>query len=229
MFPAFLMPNLGYAVASINYRLTSEAPFPAQIDDCWSAIDWLVAHQSRYGLDTSRIGLWGGSSGAHLALLMGLGYPKVRAANCKGEIRAVCDWCGPTNLMSISREYPLQAAVSKKRMDECIRKLIGADPQIRPQLAKAASPMTYLHSKETSLLIMHGDQDEIVPLSQSQELSRKLTAAGAKCEFIVVPGGNHDFYTFDREKQVGQFFDKTVKPNCASVEKKKTGRSSSAK
>lgn len=229
MFPAFLMPNLGYAVASINYRLTNEAPFPAQIDDCWSAVDWLVANRSRYGLDTTRIGLWGGSSGAHLALLMGLGYPKVRAADCKGEIKAVCDWCGPTNLMSISREYSPQAAASKKRMDECIKKLIGADPQSRPKLAMVASPMTYLHNKGACYLVMHGDQDEIVPLSQSKDFSRRLTAAGAKCEFIVVPGGKHDFYTFDREKQVGNFFDKTVKPSYASVEKKITAHSSTAK
>lgn len=219
MFPAFLLPNMGYAVASINYRLTPEAPFPAQIDDCWSALDWLVKNHKLYGLDQTRIGLWGGSAGGHLALLAGLGYRIERVPGCKVKIKAVCDWCGPTDLTSICQEYPARETIAKNSMARYIQELIGADPKARPDLAKAASPVTYLRGKAPPCLIMHGDIDEVVPLMQSKVFSERLLANGGKCEFLVVPGGRHDFYSFDLERHVGQFFDKTVKYNTSNGEK----------
>jgi acetyl esterase/lipase len=217
MFPNFLLPNMGYAVASINYRLASEAPFPAQIDDCWSAIDWLIANHKLYGIDETRIGLWGGSAGGHLALLAGLGYRLERAPGCRGKIKAVCDWCGPTDLTTICQEYPASAAGTKTSMHRYIQQLIGADPKSRVDLLKAASPMTYLHASGPPCLIMHGNRDDVVPLTQSKRFSERLLAKGGLCKMIVVPGGKHDFYSYDLEKQVGQFFDKTVKFSSNNV------------
>src|SRR5262249_31285172 len=193
MFPAFLLPDMGYAVASINYPLTSEAPFPAQIDDCWSALDWLIKNQKLYGFDETRIGMWGGSAGGHLALLAGLGYRVERVPTCRAKIKAVCDWCGPTDLTTICREYPASETIAKNSMAGYIQQLIGADPKARPDLVKAASPVTHLHPQGTPFLIMHGDRDEVVPLTQSKVFSKKLLTNDGKCELLIVPGGKHDF------------------------------------
>src|SRR5262249_43214533 len=77
-FPVYLLQTKGYAVASINYRRSSQAPFPAQVNDCKDAINWLVKNKAAYGLDGSRIGLWGSSTGGHLAALIGLGYGEAK-------------------------------------------------------------------------------------------------------------------------------------------------------
>lgn len=214
MFPVFLLPSMGYAVASINYRLTDEAKFPAQIDDCWLALNWLLSKHAQYGLDPNRIGVWGGSAGAHLAALMGLGYPPKTAA--ASAVKAVCDWCGPTDLVAIGEKYPA-SSLEKQRMEKYITKLLGPDLKLHPEIAKAASPMTYLRANAPPFLIMHGDADPIVPVSESISFCKKLVERGTPCELVVIRGGKHDFYSPDREKQVGEFFDKAFKAHRAKA------------
>jgi acetyl esterase/lipase len=211
MFPAFLLPTKGYAVASINYRLSEDAVFPAQIDDCRAAIDWLISKSKLYGLDQSRIGVWGGSAGAHLAALLGLGYGENTTSTNNRKVKAVCDWCGPTDLTTICHQYPDGASCDEGKMRSMITRLLGMAPEDCPHLARQASPSTYIDSSAPPFLIMHGDKDPTVPLVQSKIFSQRLIARGVDCSFVVVHGGKHDFYSFEMEKQVVQFFDKSLK------------------
>jgi acetyl esterase/lipase len=211
MYPAFLLPVNGYAVASINYRLTSEATFPGPLDDCRKAIDWLVANSKRFGLDSNRIGVWGGSAGGHLAALLALGYRDNPSSAGFGKVRAACDWCGPADLTEICRQFPAGQPSHEKLMRGMVTKLLGATPEARPDLAKLASPAAYVHANAPPFLIMHGDKDPTVPPIQSKILSEKLKANGDDCTYLVIKGGDHNFYSLEREKLVIDFFNRTLK------------------
>jgi len=211
MFPLYLLPRHGYAVASINYRLSTEAPFPAQIEDCRAAIYWLVKNASTYGLDEKRIGLWGSSAGGHLAALIGLGYGERRSSDMRPKIKAVCDWCGPSNLVTICDQYQGKAANYRPRMKLSIRCLLRARAGNYAKLARQASPTTYVNKRAPAFLLMHGKLDQVVPVAQSIDFSRKLRSRGVDCTLVVLPKEGHDFYSLAREVQVIQFFDRELK------------------
>ena len=146
-FMAFQVPfnNNGYAVASINYRLTREAPYPAQIEDCKIAISWLRSHAKVFKLDPNRIGVWGISAGGHLAALLGTtsdteNHQWESPANVSSSVQGVCDWCGPTDLATIS-----QQAGSNYVLSHSVRQLLGGTPEEKPDMAKEASPVNYVH------------------------------------------------------------------------------------
>jgi acetyl esterase/lipase len=176
----------GFAIASINYRLSGEASWPAQIYDCKAAIRWLRANGAKYHLDTKKIGVWGTSAGGHLVALLGTtnGVKSLEGneGNLKqsSEVQAVCDWFGPTDfvLMENRAKAPQQGII----------KFLGGT---NLELAKAASPMTYVSSKAPPFLIIHGDQDPLVPLAQSQIFNDALKKAGVDTTLRVVEGGGH--------------------------------------
>jgi len=189
----------GFAVASLNYRLVSEAPFPAQLDDCKKAISWLCENADKYGIDKNRIGVWGASAGGHLALLLST------ADNAK-NVKAVCDWCGPSDLITFAEQS--KGVYSNANVSESnpFKKLLGGLPKDKEALAKQGSAVFHVDKKNAPLLMMHGDADQVVPLSQSQEMKDALDKVGARSEFVIVKGGGHDFFTADNEARVLRFF-----------------------
>jgi acetyl esterase/lipase len=212
MFPTVLLHAHGYATASINYRLSPKDKFPAQIVDCKAAVGWLRSHASSLNLDPNRIGVWGASAGGHLAALLGTtGDARAPAwaapsAGSSNRVDAVCDWCGPTDLITIVSQGGL-----KNRIIHAVSSLLGAHPWLRPDLAKEASPITYVHKGCPPFLIMHGDQDPLVPPGQSKQLTDALKAHGVDCSWQLIPGASHNFYSIENEKKVMQFFDRTLK------------------
>ncbi len=203
--------DCGYAVASLNYRLTHEAPYPAQMIDCKKAISWLRSHARLLRLDGNRIGVWGISAGGHLAALLGTTCDTTTHAwespeNVSSGVQAVCDWCGPTDLKTIS-----QQAGSSYVLDRAVKQLLGGSPQEKPELAEEASPTSHVHKSCPPFLIMHGQKDSIVPLEQSKELAKALKGARTKCTLETIYGADHNFASAKTVNRVIQFFDLVLK------------------
>ncbi|MEP6751005.1 MAG: alpha/beta hydrolase, partial [Bacteroidota bacterium] len=191
----------GYALASIDYRYSTTAPFPAQIQDCNQAVQFLYDHAGKYRLDKNKFALIGFSAGGHLASLLGLSsnnnitafYPAGKKPSFK--ISTVLDFYGPSDF-NILAGFP-DTSVNNERNPVSI--LLGALPLKRPDLAKIASPVTYVDKNDPPFLIVQGEKDESVPYTQSVMLQSWLNIAGVKNELIIVPGAPHYGIMFDAE------------------------------
>lgn len=184
----------GIAIASIQYRLSGTARYPAQLDDCRAAVQWLRTNGARYGIDPRRIGASGESAGGHLASLLG-------TVEGVSSIRAVCALYPPTDLVALGRMYE-----DPKRPSD-IDKLLGGPIEEKLGLAKEASPVDHVTSSSPPFLIFHGADDTLVPLAQSRELRRRLQRAGVESRLIVVPGKGH-WFLLDQSQiaEVARFF-----------------------
>lgn len=210
---ATFLAQEGFAVASIEYRLTDVAQWPAQINDCYAATRWLRANGKRFGIDSKHIGAWGGSAGGHLAALMGTRSFGKR--EFESNVDAVCDWYGPSDLLTMPPNN-----VSEKRTVEQVAnsngaKLLGATVRKVPDLAKDASALYRVSSQAPPFLIMHGSEDPGVPIEQSKRLHEALQDAGVDSTFVVVVGAGHggkEFQTDEVRKTVIDFFNRTLKP-----------------
>jgi acetyl esterase/lipase len=210
----------GFAMASIDYRLSTEAIFPAQLHDVRAAIRWLRAHADKYGLDGRQIGLWGSSAGGHLAALAGLIGSSVLEGEAvehpdqPADVQAVVDGYGPVDFLQIDPHRDLagppsddpesiQLPPSKRSVDpdsfESL--LIGAPIGERPDLVRAASPLTYARPGAPPFLILHGLSDTAVPAHQSELLYTALAAHRNDVTLYLVAGLGHGFLNrndFDR-------------------------------
>ena len=213
--PALLLPARGYALASINYRLTDAGPFPIQIEDCRAAVRWLRANAAKYRVDPDKIGAWGPSAGGHLVALLGTAADEKQWDNVgqyvgvSTRLQAVCDYYGPTDFL---------AAIEAGVTDATDAKLLGGPPNEKRDVAKKASPVTYVSRDDPPFLIVHGDLDRTVPLEQSQILFDKLKLAGVDATLLVVKNGKHGNWGSDVEPDQQQirdavfsFFDKHLK------------------
>lgn len=189
----------GYAFASIDYRYSTDAIFPAQIQDCNQAVSWLYANAERYHIDKNKIALVGFSAGGHLASLLALSNNNnVRQFSHDGKqvpfkIKAVVDFYGPSNFLAFTP--PTEA---ENPADE-IARLLGATILERPDLATLASPTTYVDANDPPFLIFHGEKDESVPYTQSVLLRSYLRHVNVKSELTVVPNAPHYGEMFDVE------------------------------
>lgn len=197
----------GYAVASIDYRYSTAAVFPAQIQDCNKAIAFLFENAAQYHLDKSRIALIGFSAGGHLASLLALsGNNHVKAFYPDGKkpgfkIKLCLDFYGPADFSLLNDSDP-KSPVSL---------LLGATATGRPDLAKTASPITYVDKNDPPFLIVQGEKDQSVNPEQSKLLSARLKNDGVDNELIIVPGAPHYGVMFDAEyirKSIFVFLDK---------------------
>lgn len=187
----------GYALASIDYRFSTQAVFPAQMLDCNAAISFLVDNADKYGLDTERIIVMGFSAGGHLASMVGLAKNNevdaffIPGSNTDFSIRGVVDFYGPADLT-------LFPGANDAKSPEGI--LIGAAPLDRPDLAKVASPVSYVDENDPPFLIIHGEKDDLVSPRQSHLLSSWLKVKGVPNELIIVKGAPHFGPMFDVEE-----------------------------
>ena len=210
--PAVFLTAKGYAVASINYRLSQHAVFPAQIEDCKAAIRWLRANADKYHLDADHIGVWGSSAGGHLVAMLGTTGNVKELEGTGGNldqfsrVQCVVDWFGPTDMTTMGRQAD--------KPDTPVAKLIGGPVQENLEKARKASPMTYVGKDSAPFLIMHGDQDNTVPLQQSEVLAEALKKAGVEARLVVIKGNGHggpDFNSPENRKMIEDFFAKHLK------------------
>ncbi|HYO84429.1 MAG TPA: alpha/beta hydrolase [Bryobacteraceae bacterium] len=215
--PALFLITKGYAVASISYRLSQDAIFPAQIRDCKSAIGWLRAHADMYGYDASRVGVWGASAGGHLAALLGTsgGVAELEARNgstpLSSRVHAVVDYFGPTDLPAMSK-FP--GKMDHDAPDSPESQLLGGPVQQKKDKAARANPITYVSRDDPPFLIVHGDADPLVPMNQSELLDAALRTAGVPVTFRRLSGAGHggpQFETPEILDQITRFFDAHLK------------------
>jgi len=189
--------NSGFALASIDYRYSTQAVFPAQIQDCNQAVSFLYDNADKYGLDRKRFAIMGFSAGGHLASLQGLSKNNnveaffMPGTNKSFHFKAVVDFYGPSDLL-------LFPGNDDPKSPESL--LIGAAPLARPDLAKAASPVTYVDKDDPPFLIIQGEKDEQVSPKQSRLLSAWLNLAGVQNELIIVKDAPHYGSMFDVEE-----------------------------
>jgi acetyl esterase/lipase len=187
----------GFALASIDYRFSTQAVFPAQMLDCNRAISFLYDNADKYGFDKTRFALMGFSAGGHLASMVGLSKNNnvdtffLPGSTKSFNFKAVIDFYGPAELI-------LFPGASDEKSPEGL--LIGAAPLARPDLAKAASPVTYVDKNDPPFLIIHGEKDDLVSTKQSQLLSAWLTVVGVQNELIIVKDAPHFGVMFDADE-----------------------------
>jgi acetyl esterase/lipase len=183
----------GFAVASVRFRDTSIAVFPAHLEDTKTAIRFLRSQAPRYGYQADRIGIWGTSSGGHTAALVGLTAGLFNTGDYVGfsdQVSAVADFYGPTDLPHMD-DFP--GAMQHNAPDSPESRLIGGPLAQHPDRAVAASPVTYVSSRPTlpPFLIIHGDSDSKVDFDQSARLYLALREAGQAAELYAVRGADH--------------------------------------
>jgi acetyl esterase/lipase len=190
--PVSWLAAKGYAVASLDFRLLPEHPWPAQIEDPIAAFRWLRKESGKYGYDTERSAAMGGSSGGHVVALWGtLTLPP------EDKVKAVVDWYGPTDLLTMPPNV-----LSEKRTRAELAKangalLLGGIVMDQPEKAKAVSALHQVTRDDVPFLIMHGAADTSVPVDQSERLHAALKAAGVESTLKQLPGVGHGGKEFD--------------------------------
>ncbi len=213
----------GYAVASINYRLSGHAVFPAQIDDCKAAIRWLRAHAKEYSLDPQRFGVWGSSAGGHLVALIGTSGDVNETdvgpnMDQSSGVQAVCDYYGPTDF-TVFVTTPGYESHATDASPEA--KLIGGAVMQNKDKAARVNPITYVSKGDPPFLIVHGDKDPTVPINQSQLLFDALKKSEVSVHFHTIHGAGHGgpgFSGKNIDDMVSQFFAERLKTSSAKVE-----------
>jgi len=216
--PAVTLVQDGYAVASIDYRLTTTAPFPAQIEDCKAAVRWLRANASTYHLDPDHIGVWGHSAGGHLAALLGTSGG-VRELEGTGDnmsyssrVQAVCVVSGPGDLLQLYRAATGPSGTEMNpKVKPALEALIGVPVEENKTKAMAASPITYVSKDDPPFLIIHGEIDSTVPVSQAESFAAALKAAGVETTLEIAPGRGHGAGGPKFQPMIKAFFDKYLK------------------
>jgi acetyl esterase/lipase len=213
--PDYLLKS-GYAMASVEYRLSIEAPFPAMVYDIKAAIRFLRGQADHYGYRKDKIIIWGSSAGGHLAALVGTTNENPELEGTLGDypnesssVQAAIDFYGPTNFLTIlSQSTPHGISVRAP----ALALLLGKPVEQAEDLAKLASPVYQVDKSDPPILIIHGDQDNQVPINQSIELKEVYDQNGLDAQFVVVHSAGHSdplFYT-DKYMNIVKSFLKRV-------------------
>ena len=207
----------GFAIASVNYRLSTQAVFPAQVHDIKAAIRFLRAIAGMYHINADKVVIIGSSAGGHLAALVGVTNGVKDLEGTVGEhldqssdVQGIVSFYGASNLQTIlaqstpkGREFRIPA----------LKLLLGDTPDKKPGLAKLASPVAHLDKNDPPLLLIHGDADPQMPPQQSDELAQGYRELGLPVTLIVMPGSRHggaEFYDDERTAIVSKFLDKVL-------------------
>ena len=192
--PLEFLPQ-GYAVASIGYRLSSDAKFPAQVEDCKAAIRWLRGNAARFALDPQRFAVFGESAGGYLAAMLGTTgdvkeFDVGEHLEQSSRVQAVIDFYGPTDFLQNA------FAIASAKTPEAL--LIGGPILDNQDKAAKANPVAYVTSDDPPFLIVHGDADKLVPYNQSELLEAALKKVNVPVAFHTVKGGGHGGFSDDR-------------------------------
>jgi acetyl esterase/lipase len=189
--------NTPYAGASLNYRLTDQAQWPAQIYDCKAAIRWLRAHAQEYNLDPEKIAVFGISAGGHLVSMLGVsgGVKELEGELGKhldqsSRVTCVLDFCGPSDFLTFGGKGSI---IDPDDPKGALAKLIGGPLKDRKEEGRKASPVTYITSDDAPFLIIHGDKDTLVPYAQATEVETALKAAHVPAILLTGTDGGHVF------------------------------------
>jgi acetyl esterase/lipase len=202
----------GYAVASVDYRLSTQAKFPAQIHDLKAAIRFLRGHGGQWSVSSKKIVIAGDSAGAHLAALVGVSNGSAELEGDVGsdrtessDVQGIISFYGAANLTTILKQStPHGLNVRVPALDL----LLGGQPDELPAIARLASPVFHVDRHDPPLLLLHGDQDPQMPINQSHELYGAYKMVNAPVQFEVVHGAAHGgavFYDTDRLAVVKKF------------------------
>ena len=209
--PGLALVAKGYSLASVKYRFSQDAIFPAQIEDCKAAIRWLRAHAGENGYDPHRIAAWGASAGGHLTALLAV-TGKVRDFDVgenldqSSAIQCAVDWFGPTDFPAYDPAIPVEM-VQRENPNSVLAQLFGGPVSRKLELAKRASPVTWATKEAAPTLIMQGTKDPLVPLDQSQRLADRLKAAGAEVVLDVIDGAGHGGPQFTTPEKLAEIAD----------------------
>lgn len=214
--PALAALDRGYAVVSVNYRLSGEAHWPAQINDVKGAIRFLRANAETYGIDPTRIAVWGDSAGGDLAALLGTsGGVDVLADPGQGnpaesdQVQAVVDWFGPIDYVRLEAQYAGVAGSNRVGPNSPQAQLFGAPVSAWPEKMRAANPETYITPDDPPFLIEHGTSDGVVPVEQSKEFAAELTGrlGSEKVTLRLLEGAGHMDAAFMTDENIGFVLD----------------------
>jgi acetyl esterase/lipase len=222
--PVTSMATRGYIVASVEYRFSQKALFPAQIQDCQAAIRWLRANQVRYHIDPDHVGVVGSSAGGHLSALVGTAGGKGAFAFIGGNdtqsdrVQAVCNYYGPADFGSVMQQAAddpnIRNIFKFNTATDPYSSLIGSSLDSDPAKTSAVSPVHYVSADNPPFLILHGTYDALVPYAQSVELADALKAKGVEVWLQKLPGSGHGGPAFSKPAVgmlIQNFFDKHLK------------------
>jgi acetyl esterase/lipase len=213
LLPPFVATG-NFVGVSVGYRLTDVAPFPAQIHDCKAAIRYVRANAEKLGIDPSKIGVWGSSAGGHLVSLLGTSSEtdgvegELGTKGVSSRVACVVDYCGPS-------DFPNFELTSGARGP--ITKLLGGLPVDKPEIAKQASPITYVSKDDPPFLIVHGTADATVPFDQAVRFHAAQKQAGIDSTFIRIENGGHGIGGREIDARVRAFFEKHLLGKSTSV------------
>ena len=201
-----------YAGISIGYRLTDEAPWPAQIHDCKAAIRWIKAHAKDHGLDPGKIAVWGTSAGGHLVSMLGTSGDVKELEGTLGKnldqdskVTCVVYFFGPEDFLTMVRQ---PSTIDRtKGNDYPEAKLLGGPVPEREAIAREASPVTHVSPGDAPFLTAHGTKDPLVPFAQAEELHAALQKAGVPSLLQEMTNAGHGFKSPLLDERVKQFLD----------------------
>jgi acetyl esterase/lipase len=182
----------GIAVASVDYRLSGEATWPAQLHDAKAAVRWLRSRADELGIDPGRIAAWGESAGGHLAELLGLVTDPalegdVGIVGTSSAVSVVVAWYAPSDVAAVASDLgadPLDPATREAQ-------LLGAPAPEVPDLAAQASPISHVSPDAPPFLLLHGHADRLIPCAQSERLYDALVEAGVEAELDLYEDADH--------------------------------------
>jgi len=218
--PVLYLVTNGFAVASLQYRFSQDAIWPAQAYDCKAAIRFLRANAGKFHLDPDRFGVGGESAGGHLAAFVGVsGEAKemegdLGITNVSSRVQAVVDWFGPTDLALMGQQAGPHSFIRHDATNSPESLLLGGPVQERRDLARTANPLTYVNRDNPPFLIMHGDNDQLVPLAQSVILAKALIDAGVEVTMKTIHGAGHEgpqFRNAENQRLVEDFLAQKLK------------------
>jgi acetyl esterase/lipase len=221
LIPMLAGLSRGYAIVSVNYRLSWEATFPAPVHDVKTAVRWIRGNAAAYGFDPQRIAAWGGSAGGYLALMLGLssGVPELEDlhagyAQQPSSVQAVVDWFGPTNFLKMDQQLAEsglgpEAGMEHSGPDSPESLLLGGTITEIPEKVRAANPETYIGDQAAPALIQHGTRDLVVPVQQSMGVAAKLKKAlgDEQVHLDLLAGAGHGGPQFGRPENLERVFD----------------------
>ena len=207
----------GYAGASLNYRLSQHAIFPAQIEDVKAAVRWLRANAETYRLDPNRFAAWGSSAGGHLVAMLGTAgdvkeFEVGENLEVSSRVQAVVDYFGPTDFLQMDT-HRLPDGLVHDAPDSPESQLVGGAIQEHQDRVARANPVTYVSKDAPPFLIVHGNKDPLVPYQQSVLLNDALKKAGVPVTFYKVEGGGHGWFKDPKAPELTKvFLEQHLKP-----------------